>query len=93
MVEGGALFFAQKDRILNDEQHLAEMVSLMGPPPPEFLQRSEKCRQFWDDQGASYPSLCDFPLAMLLFSFFFSDNVIRQAPGKAQYQSQNNPSR
>ncbi|KAL3450420.1 kinase-like domain-containing protein [Aspergillus insuetus] len=51
MVEGGNLFFAKKYRILNDEQHLAEMVSLMGPPPPEFLQRSEKCRQFWDDQG------------------------------------------
>ncbi|KAE8342708.1 hypothetical protein BDV24DRAFT_150294 [Aspergillus arachidicola] len=31
--------------------HLAEMVSLMGPPPPEFLRRSQKCRQFWDEQG------------------------------------------
>ncbi|KAL2849803.1 CMGC/CLK protein kinase [Aspergillus pseudodeflectus] len=51
MVEGGHLFFAKKDRILNDEQHLAELVSLMGSPP-EFLQRSEKCRQFWDDQGS-----------------------------------------
>ncbi|KAL3458913.1 kinase-like domain-containing protein [Aspergillus heterothallicus] len=35
----------------NDEQHLAEMVSLMGPPPQEFLKGSEKCRQFWDEHG------------------------------------------
>jgi hypothetical protein len=30
MVEGSHLFFAKKDRILHDEQHLAEMVSLWG---------------------------------------------------------------
>lgn len=42
------LFFAVKDRMLNDEQHLAEMVSLLGPPPLEFLERSEKCNEFWD---------------------------------------------
>ncbi|KAL2846631.1 kinase domain-containing protein [Aspergillus pseudoustus] len=53
MVEGSHLFFAKKDRVLNDGQHLAEMVSLMGPAPPKFLRRSnsEKIRQFWDDQG------------------------------------------
>lgn len=50
MVEGGHLFFAKKNGVLDDEQHLAEMVSLMGPPPPEFL-RSDKGRQFWDEQG------------------------------------------
>ncbi|RAL15704.1 CMGC/CLK protein kinase [Aspergillus homomorphus CBS 101889] len=51
LVEGGHLFFAKKDRVLNDDQHLAEMVSLMGPPSPEFLTRSEKCRRFWDQDG------------------------------------------
>ncbi|KAF8870387.1 protein kinase [Gymnopilus junonius] len=51
LFEGGRLFYALKDRMLNDEQHLAEMVSLLGPPPKEFLQRSEKCRQYWDSEG------------------------------------------
>ncbi|KAF2456099.1 protein kinase [Lineolata rhizophorae] len=51
LLEGSNLFFARASGLLNDEQHLAEMVSLMGPPPPEFLRRSEKCRQYWDDQG------------------------------------------
>lgn len=50
-VEGGQLFFGLKNGMLNDEQHLAEMVSLMGPPPREFLDRSEKCREYWDSQG------------------------------------------
>lgn len=40
-----------KDGHLNDELHLAEMVSLMGPPPKQFLERSEKCRQYWDGEG------------------------------------------
>ena len=51
MVEGGHLFFAKRNRILDDEQHLAEMVSLMGPPPPEFIRRSKKCHQFWNEKG------------------------------------------
>ncbi|KAF1825216.1 protein kinase [Dissoconium aciculare CBS 342.82] len=38
-------------RNLSDVQHLAEMVSLMGPPPAAFLKRSEKCSQFWDSEG------------------------------------------
>ncbi|KAK2786663.1 hypothetical protein FQN53_006367 [Emmonsiellopsis sp. PD_33] len=49
--EGERLFFAKKDGILNDEQHLAEMVSLLGPPPREFIQKSKKCLQYWDEQG------------------------------------------
>ncbi|KAJ5352584.1 hypothetical protein N7452_001558 [Penicillium brevicompactum] len=52
MAAGGHLFYAKKERILNDEQHLAEMVSLMGPPPPEFLQRSAKSSQYWDSKGS-----------------------------------------
>lgn len=50
MVEGGHLFFAKKNGTLDNEQHLAEMVSLMGPPPLEFL-KSDKCRRFWDEKG------------------------------------------
>ncbi|RTE81737.1 hypothetical protein BHE90_003733 [Fusarium euwallaceae] len=51
LFEGGRLFRATKDGHLNDEQHLAEMVSLIGPPPKEFLDRSDKCRQYWDAKG------------------------------------------
>ncbi|KAK7431825.1 hypothetical protein QQZ08_001766 [Neonectria magnoliae] len=51
LFEGGRLFYALKDRVLNDEQHLAEMVSLMGPPPPSFIQRSKECQKYWDDEG------------------------------------------
>ena len=46
LYQGGRLFFARKNGMLDDEQHLAEMVSLMGPPPPAFLKRSETCRTY-----------------------------------------------
>ncbi|PMD18730.1 protein kinase [Hyaloscypha hepaticicola] len=51
LLEGNHLFFAEKNGMLNDEQHVAEMVSFLGPPPPEYLKRSEKCYQYWDSQG------------------------------------------
>jgi hypothetical protein len=50
-LEGKRLFYARKDGVLDDEQHLAEMISLMGNPPPEFLQRSDICARFFDDAG------------------------------------------
>lgn len=52
LFEGHRLFRAVKGDMFNDELHLAEMVSLMGPPPKEFLQRSERCRQYWDSEGS-----------------------------------------
>ncbi|KAK5989721.1 Serine/threonine-protein kinase SRPK-like protein [Cladobotryum mycophilum] len=51
LFEGGRLFFARKNGMLDDEQHLAEIHSLLGPPPLEFLKRSEKCHNYWDEQG------------------------------------------
>jgi len=54
-LEGKRLFHAKKDGVLDDEQHLAEMVSLMGNPPPEFLRRSEICSRFFDDAGKVWP--------------------------------------
>ncbi|KAI1843698.1 hypothetical protein JX266_010144 [Neoarthrinium moseri] len=51
LFEGGRLFRAVKDGNLDDEQHLAEMVSLIGNPPIQFLERSEKCRRYWDAEG------------------------------------------
>lgn len=53
------IFFSQKKGgALNDEQHLAEMVSLIGPPPPEFLRRSSTSLRYWDSQGLSPRFLC-----------------------------------
>ncbi|KAG8160821.1 hypothetical protein KVR01_009085 [Diaporthe batatas] len=51
LFEGTRLFSAKKDGVLNDEQHLAEMVSLMGNPPPEFLRRSKISARFFNDMG------------------------------------------
>jgi serine/threonine-protein kinase SRPK3 len=53
LLEGSHLFFAKKNRVLDDEQHLAEMVSLLGPPPLEFLKRGYKYSQYWDSQGTT----------------------------------------
>lgn len=50
LFEGGSLLFAKKNGILDDEQN-GEMVSLLGPPPPEFLKRSKKCLEYWDKQS------------------------------------------
>ncbi|TGJ77120.1 hypothetical protein E0Z10_g10760 [Xylaria hypoxylon] len=35
----------------NDAHHLAAMTALLGPPPPEFLKRSEKSAKFWNEDG------------------------------------------
>ncbi|KJK79951.1 hypothetical protein H634G_04190 [Metarhizium anisopliae BRIP 53293] len=51
LLEGRRLFVAKRDGLVDDEQHLAEMVSLMGPPPREFLQRSKKCASYFDDSS------------------------------------------
>ncbi|PGH00692.1 hypothetical protein GX51_05678 [Blastomyces parvus] len=59
--EGERLFFAKKDGILNDEQHPAEMVSLLGPPPQEFIKRNDKCLQYWDDQGSNWKGSVPIP--------------------------------
>ena len=67
LLEGGHLFFAKKNGILDDEQHLAEMVSLLGPPPLEFLKRSEKCYQYWDSQGTTPKSLFFNSKKLVLF--------------------------
>jgi hypothetical protein len=40
-----------KDGYLDDEFHFAQMVSLMGPPPKEFLARSKRCSKYWDSEG------------------------------------------
>lgn len=51
LLEDGNLFNPVKDGHFNDELHFAQMISLMGPPPKEFLERSNRCRKYWDAEG------------------------------------------
>jgi hypothetical protein len=53
LLEDGNLFNPFKDGRLNDELHFAQMVSLMGPPPKQFLERSDRCGRYWDTDGTS----------------------------------------
>ncbi|KAE8356038.1 U4/U6 small nuclear ribonucleo protein PRP4 [Aspergillus coremiiformis] len=39
------------DGIFDDRFHLAELVALLGSPPPEFCQRSHLSSVFWDHAG------------------------------------------
>lgn len=39
---------------LNDELHFAQMVSLMGPPSKQFLERSHRCGKYWDPEGEAF---------------------------------------
>lgn len=39
------------DGIFDDRVHLAELVALLGCPPPEFRERSHLSSVFWDNSG------------------------------------------
>ncbi|RAK80630.1 U4/U6 small nuclear ribonucleoprotein PRP4 [Aspergillus fijiensis CBS 313.89] len=39
------------DGIFDDRAHLAELVALLGCPPPDFRARSHLSSVFWDDSG------------------------------------------
>ncbi|KAE8345091.1 hypothetical protein BDV24DRAFT_171035 [Aspergillus arachidicola] len=39
------------DGVFDDRCHLAELVAFLGPPPPEFRQRSQLSSVFWDNAG------------------------------------------
>ncbi|PYI01188.1 U4/U6 small nuclear ribonucleo protein PRP4 [Aspergillus sclerotiicarbonarius CBS 121057] len=39
------------DGIFDDRVHLAELVALLGCPPPSFCERSHLSSVFWDDSG------------------------------------------
>lgn len=45
--------FNARDENGNDSNlhHLAEMIALLGPPPKDFLERSEFAEEFFDSQG------------------------------------------
>lgn len=69
LLEDGNLFRPIKDGHLDDELHFAQMISLMGPPPRRFLERSRQCSKYWDSEGESSPErvilLLFIPLTIL----------------------------
>lgn len=52
MFEGRPLFNAE-DKNLEDStpHHVAEMVALLGPPPPAYLKRSPTSLEYFDPSG------------------------------------------
>ncbi|KAL8910112.1 MAG: hypothetical protein Q9171_004573 [Xanthocarpia ochracea] len=53
LFEGRHIFHGndpEKGRYLT-RAHLAEMIALMGPPPPELLKRGKRSAEFFDDDG------------------------------------------
>lgn len=40
-----------RDGIFDDGAHVAELVALLGPPPPEFLEKRHLSWVFWDESG------------------------------------------
>lgn len=52
LFERNRLFTARNpDGHYSERYHLAQMVAILGPPPLDFLQRAEKCKNFWDQDG------------------------------------------
>ncbi|KAM5503253.1 hypothetical protein McaMca56_001178 [Microsporum canis] len=52
LVKGPTLFNARnEEKLLDDRLHLAEIVAIMGPPPKEFLERSQVSLLYWDENG------------------------------------------
>ena len=42
------------DDVFDDRVHIAEMIALLGPPPPDFVSRSGVGHVFWDE-NSKYP--------------------------------------
>lgn len=53
LLEPESLFhlYDANDPARNDAHHLANMTALLGSPPLEFLERSSKSREYWDENG------------------------------------------
>jgi hypothetical protein len=53
LLERESLFhlYDANDPVRNEAHHLANMTALLGPPPLEFLKRSSKSHEYWDENG------------------------------------------
>ena len=53
LLERESLFdvYNRESEELNNAHHLAAMTVILGPPPREFLERSEETSKYWDKDG------------------------------------------
>lgn len=35
--------------------HLADMIAMMGPPPPELLKKGKRTAEFFEEDGENFP--------------------------------------
>ncbi|KAJ5239206.1 kinase-like domain-containing protein [Penicillium chermesinum] len=48
------------DGVFDDRVHMAELIALLGPPPPEFLEQRRLSSVFWDEAG-NWKNLASIP--------------------------------
>ncbi|KAJ5832974.1 protein kinase [Penicillium riverlandense] len=65
--EGGSLFTGQDPEFhkYRSRAHLAEMINLLGPPPPSLLAQGELRDKFFSDKGKSR----SFPNSLTIYDF------------------------
>ncbi|KAL8720126.1 MAG: hypothetical protein Q9225_002971 [Loekoesia sp. 1 TL-2023] len=53
LFEGKHMFYGKdpKEKRYMTRAHLAEMIALMGPPPPELLKKGKRTAEFFDEDG------------------------------------------
>ncbi|KAI1957523.1 hypothetical protein LOZ58_005607 [Ophidiomyces ophidiicola] len=70
------------DGIFDDRVHLAELVALLGPPPPEFRSMCKLSSVFWDESGmlAYVVICCVYSLSAFLIHFRTAGNWKDLAP-------------
>lgn len=51
MIQGEPLFLAREEPFYNDEAHMLEMISVLGPPPANLIFRGNYSHFFFDDDG------------------------------------------
>lgn len=43
--------YDHENEFVNNAHHLASMIALLGPPPQDFLKRSQESLKYWDESG------------------------------------------
>jgi len=47
------------------KDHVAQMISLLGPPPLDFIKSAPRAHLFWDEQGVGHGSSSSVALLTL----------------------------
>lgn len=72
LLQGTTPFQAiQPDEVLfSDEQHLANVIALLGPPPRDLIERGRESLRYFDDHG----ELESYVLVTLLMDYLVQGN-------------------